>query len=105
MSLTSPSTRNPTVIVPGGGPSTTGQLLRLRLVLQNSLRAALAPGPFEEFHDLLIRGLLEVPVPEAYGPEISRGLQADQLVHGGPKKLRGLGGAYGCGQDQSSRPP
>ena len=30
----------------------------------------LAPGSFEQFDDLSVRGLLEVLVPEAYGPEV-----------------------------------
>src|ERR671911_1064561 len=105
ISLTSPQTRNPTVIVPARGPPPTDRLRSLGMVLRATLFVWFVPGSFEQFHDLLVRGLLEVPVPEAYGPEVRRRLQADQLVHRGPEEGRGLGGAYRCGQDQSSRFP
>src|ERR687889_2889890 len=73
------------------------------MLLRTPFCASFAPGSFEQFNDLLVRGLLEVPVPEAYGPEVRRRLQADQLVHHGTEEIRGLGGAYWRCQDQASR--
>src|SRR5215207_698500 len=105
ISLTSPKARNRSVIVQALGPSPTGRLTQLGMLLRVSCSAALAPGSFEQFNDLLVRGLLEVPVPEAYGPEVRRRLQADQLVHRGLEEGRGLGGAYWRCQDQVSRLP
>src|ERR671920_1502293 len=105
ISITSPRTRNPTVIVPARSPSPSGRLTRTWMLLGAPFFASFAPGSFQQFNDLLVRGLLEVPVPEAYSPEVRRRLQADQLVHRGPEEIRGLGGAYwGC-QDQTSRFP
>src|ERR671911_2255013 len=105
ISLTSPQTRNPTVIVPARGPPPTDRLRSLGMVLRATLFVWFVPGSFEQFNDLLVRGLLEVPVPEAYGPQVRRRLQADQIVHHAQKEIGGLGCAYGRCQDQSSRLP
>src|SRR5215217_320006 len=74
-----------------------------RAVLRGTRPAALTSGFFEQLHDLLVRGLIEVLVPEAYGPEVWGSGQADQLVHPGSKKVCRLGRAHGCGQDQALR--
>src|SRR5215211_6456436 len=105
ISLTSPRTRNPTVIVPARAPPPTGRLTRLGMLLRAPFCASFASGSFEQFNHLLVRGLLEVPVPEAYGPQVRRSLQADQLVHRPLEEIRGLGGAYRRCQDQASRLP
>src|SRR5215203_3486193 len=73
------------------------------MVIRAPFCASLAPCSFEQFHDLLVRGLLEVPIPVAYGTEVGRRLQADQIVHRAQKEIGGLGCAYGRSQDQSSR--
>src|SRR5215218_5861066 len=64
-----------------------------------------APCFLEQFYDLGIRGLLEVLVPEADCPEVRERREADELIDLGLEKLGRLGGAYGSGQDQASRPP
>jgi hypothetical protein len=64
----------------------------------------LAPGPLEQLDDLFVRGLGEVPVPEAYGPEVRWRLQADELVDLGGEQLGRLGGAHGRGEDEAPRP-
>src|SRR5215208_4899862 len=103
--LTSPKARNRTVIVPSSGPSPTGRLRRLGMLLRTPFCASFAPGSFEQFDNLLVRGLLEVSVPETYSPEVRRRLQADQLVHRGLEEICGLGGAYWRCQDEASRLP
>ena len=72
------------------------------MVLRPSRCPTLLPGLFEQLHDLFVGGLVEVLVPEAYGPEVGGSGQADQLVHPGLEEFRRLGGANGCGQDQAS---
>src|SRR5829696_8374509 len=71
------------------------------MVLRTFCCLTLVPGIFEQLHDLCVGGLVEVLVPEAYGPEVGRRGQAQQFVHLGCEELRRLGSAHGCGQDQA----
>jgi hypothetical protein len=74
-----------------------------RALLRRASFLVFAPGALEQLDDLLVRGLREVPVPEAYGPEVGWRLEADELVHLGAEHLGGLGGAHGRGEDQAQR--
>ena len=59
-----------------------------------------APGTLEQLDNLLVGGLIEVPVPEAYGHEIRGRFQADQPIDLFAEGLARVRSAHGHGEDE-----
>ena len=62
-----------------------------------------APGLFKHAHDLFVRNLLKVPVPEADSFEFSRQQETNEIVGLWAQELSGLGCADGYGENEPVR--